>query len=96
MARTRSRGAPVSFTRDLHATRRSVRTGLQSGVNLAVALRRAITEILHEQLPQRRPRSNARVVRRKMSGYHVKRAQHRTWPQPTLSVTAAIHILAPP
>ena len=30
-------------------------------------------------------RSNARVVRRKMSGFKVKRAAHRDWSQPTLN-----------
>ena len=86
----------LSFTRALHATRRSVRTGLRDGITLAVALRRAVTEILHGLLPPRRARANARVVRRKMSNYQVKRAQHRSWPQPALPVTAAIHILGPP
>jgi len=86
----------LSFTRALHATRRSVRTGLRDGVTLAVALRRAVTEILHGLLPPRQARANARVVRRKMSNYGVKRARHRSWPQPALPVTAAIHILDPP
>jgi Insertion element 4 transposase N-terminal/Transposase DDE domain len=86
----------LSFTRALHATRRSVRTGLHGGITLAMALRRAIAEILHALLPERRPRSAARVVRRKMSGYHVKRAPHRTWLQPALPSAAAIHILRPP
>jgi hypothetical protein len=84
----------LSFTRALHAARRSVRAGLHA--TLAVALRRAITEILHGLLPQRRPRSAARVVRRKMSNYQVKRAQHRAWPQPALPADTVIHILAPP
>ena len=86
----------LSFTRALHATRRSVRTGLRNGTTLAVTVHRAVTEILHGLLPERRARANARVVRRKMSNYHVKRAVHRGWPQPTLPAGAAIHILAPP
>ena len=73
-----------------------MRSGLHGGLTLAMALRRAIAEILHALLPERRPRSAARVVRRKMSSYHVKRAPHRTWPQPTLASAAAIHILGPP
>lgn len=85
----------VSFTRALHATRRSVRAGLHDGLTLAVALHRATTEILHGLLPERRPRSAPRVVRRKMSNYKVKRPPHRTWPQPTLPISAAIHILPP-
>jgi hypothetical protein len=86
----------LSFTRALHATRRSVRTGLGGGITLALALRRAVTEILHQLLPPRRARTNARVVRRKMSNYQLKRARHRTWPQPALPVTSALHILEPP
>jgi hypothetical protein len=86
----------ISFTKALHAARRSVRTGLTGTVNLAVALRRATTELLHPLLPPRRLRANARVVRRKMSNYNVKRAAHRTWPVPTLTIDNAVRILSPP
>ncbi len=86
----------ISFTSALHATRRSVRTGLAGGVNLALALRRAITELLDGLLPYRRLRSNARVVRRKMSKFGVKRAVHRGWPNPTMPIAAAVRILRPP
>ncbi len=86
----------ISFTNALHATRRSVRRGLSSGHSLAMATHRAITETLHRLLPERRLRSNARVVRRKMSNFKVKREAHRDWPQPTLSVSAAVRILSPP
>jgi hypothetical protein len=61
-----------------------------------MALRRATTELLHGLLPQRRLRGNARVLRRKMSNHNVKRANHRTWPSPTLPTRAAIRILSPP
>jgi hypothetical protein len=86
----------ISFTKALHAARRSVRTGLTGTVNLAVALHRATSELLHGLLPTRRPRANARVVRRKMSNYNVKRAAHRNWPTPTLPISSAIRILNPP
>ena len=86
----------LSFTRALHAARRSVRTGLHDTHTLAAALRRAAAEILHELLPPRRLRTAARVVRRKMSNYNVKRAQHRSWPQPAPAPQAAIRILSPP
>jgi hypothetical protein len=85
----------VSFTKALHATRRSVRAGLHGAITLAAALHRAITELLHPLLPPRSARANARVVRRKMSKYHVKRAAHRTWPQPTLPTSAAIQVCPP-
>ena len=85
----------ISFTKTLHAARRSVRTGLSGTLNLAAALHRAITEILHPLLPKRRLRANARVVRRKMSNYNLKRATHRDWPTPTLPIGSAIRILSP-
>lgn len=87
----------ISFTRSLHAARRSTRT--QTGTSataLRVALTAAITEIGAELLPRRRLRAAARVVKRKMSNYGVKRAEHRTWPQPERSITDAIGILVPP
>lgn len=52
---------------------------------MTLARRRAIDEILDLPLPPRRLRANPRVVKRKMSKYHVKRAEHRDWPQPTLA-----------
>ena len=36
----------ISFTRALHATRRSVRTGIDGALNLTQALRRATSELL--------------------------------------------------
>jgi hypothetical protein len=83
----------ISFTKAIHAARRSVRTGLTGKVNLTGALRRASGELLNGLLPARRPRANARVVRRKMSNYNVKRDQHRKWPNPTLPIHNAIHVL---
>ena len=86
----------LSFTRALHAARRSVRQGSSAGVGLARAVRRAIGEILACLLPPRRLRAAARVVKRKMSNFGVKRAVHRTWPCPTLPPADAVRILAPP
>jgi len=60
---------------------------------LALAYRRAIAEIACAPLPARRLRANPRVVKRKMSNYRVKRAEHRDWPQPT--VARAERVLAP-
>ncbi len=52
-----------------------------------------VAEILEEILPPRRLRSNPRVVKRKMSKFHVKRAAHRRWPQPTRTPTEAVRVL---
>jgi hypothetical protein len=53
----------------------------------------AIGEILAERLPVRRLRAFPRVVKRKMSNYHLKRAHHRSWPQPTRPPHDAIVLL---
>jgi hypothetical protein len=48
-------------------------------------------ELLFELLRPRRQRSNPRVVKRKMSNYAVKRAEHHRLPrpEPTITVLAA-------
>lgn len=87
----------ISFTRSLRAARRSVRTQAGTGSTaLRVALHTAVEEIGDELLPRRRLRAAARVVKRKMSSYGVKRTEHRSWPQPTTGISQAIHILVPP
>ena len=43
----------------------------------------AITLLARRLNPARRLRSNPRVVKRKYVKWHVKRARHRSWPQPT-------------
>ncbi len=87
----------ISFTRSLRAARRSVRAGIGTTITaLAAALDHAIAEIVHELLPARRLRSAARVVKRKMSNYGVKRAEHRDWPRPTLASSEAVKVLVPP
>jgi hypothetical protein len=54
---------------------------------------RLLRDIAHELLPNRRPRSNPRVVKRKMSKFLLKRAEHRSWPQPTLSFRQAVGLI---
>ncbi|GAA5179491.1 hypothetical protein GCM10023322_09620 [Rugosimonospora acidiphila] len=53
-----------------------------------------LREILARLLPVRRLRSNPRVIKRKMSSWHLKRSDHRYWPQPesppNITVVAAI------
>ncbi len=53
-----------------------------------------IAEIGAEALPERRSRRNPRVIKRKMSGWGVKRPEHRNWPQPTTLAKDAINVLA--
>jgi Insertion element 4 transposase N-terminal/Transposase DDE domain len=84
----------ISFTRSLHAARRSVRAGLgHTAHSLAVALPATMAEICRELVPRRRLRAAPRVVKRKMSNYNVKRAEHRHWPQPTRAPLTAVRIL---
>ena len=84
----------VSFTRSLHAARRSARSGIGAGAkNLGEALRAVVIEIGHELLPERRLRAAGRVVKRKMSNYGVRRTIHCDWPQPTRAAAAAVQIV---
>jgi len=53
---------------------------------------RLLADIGRKRLPHRRLRSNPRVVKRKMSKFLLKRAEHVNWPQPTLSFRAAIEV----
>ncbi len=45
--------------------------------------RHAITLLCRRLNPARRRRSNPRLVKRKYVKWHVKRARHAHWPQPT-------------
>jgi hypothetical protein len=87
----------ISFTRSMHAARRTIRAGLGTTSHaFTIALPATIAEICRELLPRRRLRAAPRVVKRKMSNYAVKRTHHRHWPRPTLTAADAIHILATP
>ncbi len=46
-------------------------------------------------LPARRLRAAPRAVKRKMSNYAVKRAQHRNWPRPSVQPENAVVIPTP-
>lgn len=50
---------------------------------LPALYQRLLRDMARKRLPQRRLRSNPRVVKRKMSNFKLKRAEHRAWPQPT-------------
>ena len=72
-----------SFTRTLPVARRTTASHpVFPPDTLGTAHAQAREEMLFELLPHRRPRANARVVKRKMSNYGVKRAEHRNPPQP--------------
>lgn len=54
--------------------------------------RHAIDELARRLLPRRRLRANPRVVKRKYTKWHVKRAAHHNWPQPDRDPRDAIII----
>jgi hypothetical protein len=56
---------------------------------------RLLRDIAHFRLPERKNRSNPRVVKRKMSPFKLKRPQHRHWPQPTKEFRDAILLPEP-
>ena len=50
---------------------------------LPALYQRLLRDIARKRLPPRRLRSNPRVVKRKMSNFKLKRAEHLAWPQPS-------------
>jgi hypothetical protein len=54
---------------------------------------RMLCDIAAERLPERRQRTNPRVVKRKMSKFHLKRLEHRHSPQPTCSFREAVALI---
>lgn len=87
----------ISFTRSIRAARRSVRAGIgTTTAAINTALREALTEIGDELLPRRRLRAAARVIKRKMSNWNLKRPEHRNWPRPTRPIGAGVLITRPP
>jgi hypothetical protein len=59
---------------------------------LPALYQRLLQDIARKRLPRRRLRSNPRIVKRKMSNFKLKRAEHLTWPQPTTAFRQAIEI----
>jgi hypothetical protein len=57
---------------------------------------RMLQDIAAKRLPARRPRSNARVVKRKMSNFKLKRAEHYHAPTPHGTFRDAVQIQPPP
>ena len=59
---------------------------------LPALYQRLLQDIARKHLPERRLRSNPRVVKRKMSKFKLKRAEHLSWPQPSRSFRQAIEV----
>ncbi len=58
--------------------------------------KRMLDDIAAKRVPARRPRWNARVVKRKMSNYKLKRAQHYHPPKLQGTFRDAVQIQPPP
>jgi hypothetical protein len=54
---------------------------------------RLLADTADELLPARRERINPRVVKRKMSNFKLKRAEHCHWPQPIRSFRAGVALI---
>jgi hypothetical protein len=61
----------------------------------AALYERLLKDIGAKRLPERQARSNARVVKRKMSNFKLKRAEHRQGAQPRGSFSEAVQIQPP-
>ncbi len=57
---------------------------------------RLLLDIAAKRLPARRARSNARVVKRKMSNFKLKRAEHYRPPKPRGTFADAVQVQPPP
>jgi hypothetical protein len=54
---------------------------------------RLLRDLAAERLPERRPRSNPRVVKRKMSNFQIKRPQHYHTPSLVRSFREAVKLI---
>jgi hypothetical protein len=87
----------VSFVHALEIVRDAVPEFQQVAPTQRRALyERMLREIAARLVPERRPRSNPRVVKRKLSNFKRKRAEHREAPVRQRSVRAAIEVQPPP
>lgn len=74
----------VSFVRALHVLHDAIpEFQMTPPEQHAQLFARLLRDIAADLLPERRLRTNPRVVKRKMSNFHLKRPEHRQWPQPT-------------
>ncbi|HSH77974.1 MAG TPA: hypothetical protein VLA19_05505 [Herpetosiphonaceae bacterium] len=84
----------LSFTHALRVIQESLpEFQLVDRADLPRLNQRLVRDVARERLPEREPRSNPRVVTRKMSNFRLKRPAHAHPPQPTIqSFRAAVQI----
>ncbi len=87
----------LSFVHALEIVRDAVPEFQQVAPGQQQALyERMLREIAAKRLPERCPRSNPRVVKRKMSNFKLKRAEHLQPPKPQGSFREAVVVHPPP
>jgi hypothetical protein len=81
----------LSFVHALEVVRDAVAEfQLVEEAQVAALYARMLADIADKRLPQRRPRSNPRVVKQKMSNFKLKRAEHYRPPKPYDSFRQAV------
>jgi len=74
----------LSFTHALNVLQSAMPEFQMTAPNLLPDLyARLLNDLATKRLPDRRFRTNPRVVKRKMSKFHLKRPEHHNWPQPS-------------
>lgn len=83
----------LSFTKSLSLIRDAIPEFQMVAPEQHEALyRRLLRDIARHRLPEREGRINPRVVKRKMSNFRLKRAEHQHWPQPSVPFREAVTI----
>ena len=84
----------VSFVHALHVIHGAIpEFQMTAPEQLPQLYTRLLRDIADRLLPERRLRSSPRVVKRKMSNFRLKRAEHYSWPQPTLPFRQAVAVI---
>ena len=84
----------LSFTHALQVVQEAIAEFQMTAPELLHNLyQRLLRDIAAMRLPERRLRTNPRVVKRKMSKFHLKRPEHQHWPQPTRPFREAVALI---
>jgi hypothetical protein len=84
----------VSFVHALEILRDAIAEFQMTARHLLDDLfRRLCRDLVRRPLPERRNRTNPRVVKRKMSNFRLKRPEHTHWPQPTIPFREAVFLI---
>jgi hypothetical protein len=85
----------LSFVHALEVVRDAIAEfQMVAPTELPVLYARMLSDIAAKRLPERRPRSNPRVVKRKMSNFKLKRPEHYQPPKPSCSFREAVVVQA--